>query len=198
VGLTAVYTFRMVFLAFWGPEREGELRQPTGIMVGPMVVLAGLSLGAGFVQVPWGRPYFAEFLGKALPLSPTSGAPGGRELALQLLSAVATILGIVIAWALFGRKRGQVAETPALAAVRRFWLEGWGFDRLYEALLVRPYVWLARVDREDAVDWVYRGLAGLAVVLHRGLSATQTGKVRWYAAGVAAGAVVLIALVMRL
>jgi NADH-quinone oxidoreductase subunit L len=196
VWLTSVYTFRMVFLAFWGPEREGELHQPTAIMVGPMVVLAALSLVAGFVQAPPGRPYFAQFLGPALPLSPTSEALGGTQIGLQLLSAVATLLGIWIAWALYGRRR-RGAET-ALGALGRFWLEGWGFDRLYEACLVRPYVWLARVDREDAVDWIYRGLAGLALALHRGLSATQTGRVRWYAAGVAAGALVLIALVMRL
>jgi NADH-quinone oxidoreductase subunit L len=117
---------------------------------------------------------------------------------LRGLSAGATLLGVLIAWVVWVRLRGRVAETPALAAVRRFWLEGWGFDRLYEALVVRPYVWLARVDREDAVDQLYRGLAALALALHRALSRTQTGRVRWYAAGVAAGAVVVIALVMRL
>ena len=62
---------------------------------------------------------------------------------------------------------------------------------------MRPYVWLARLDREDVVDYLYRGLAGLALLLHRGLSRTQNGRLRWYAAGVAAGAILLIALVMR-
>jgi NADH-quinone oxidoreductase subunit L len=64
---------------------------------------------------------------------------------------------------------------------------------LYERLLVRPFVAIARANRNDAFDRALdavpaslRGIAELA-------GATQTGTLRWYAGVAAAGVVVLIA-----
>ena len=45
---------------------------------------------------------------------------------------------------------------------------------------------------------MYQGIARLNEILHRLLSLTQTGKVRWYAMGIAFGAVVTIAVVVFL
>jgi NADH-quinone oxidoreductase subunit L len=93
---------------------------------------------------------------------------------------------------------------------------GWGFDRFYAFLFVRPYLWLASADRHDVIDNIYRiafsctlrwlqkidrhdvidkicsGLAELCLFLHRGLSATQSGQVRRYAAAIAAGSIGII------
>jgi NADH-quinone oxidoreductase subunit L len=93
---------------------------------------------------------------------------------------------------------------------------GWGFDRFYEFLFVRPYLWLAYADRQDVIDYIYRvaiswtlrrlqkvdrhdvsdnifsGLAELCLFLYRALSATQSGQVRRYAAAIAAGSIGII------
>jgi NADH-quinone oxidoreductase subunit L len=83
-------------------------------------------------------------------------------------------------------------------AIQRFWLEGWGFDWLYERLFVRPIVWIARVNKGDVVDSFYKGLAQLGKLANNALSVTQTGKVRWYAAGIALGTVLFVAIAIFL
>ncbi len=81
-------------------------------------------------------------------------------------------------------------------ALQRFWFAGWGFDELYDRIFVRPYCWLARVNQGDVLDQIYRGIAALNRRLHDALSRTQNGHVRRYAAGIAIGAVIILALVM--
>jgi NADH-quinone oxidoreductase subunit L len=83
-----------------------------------------------------------------------------------------------------------------LESVRRFWLAGWGFDWVYDRLFVRPYVWLARLDREDVVDYLYRFLGWLARDAHETLAVTQNGRLRWYAGGLVLGAILLLTLVV--
>jgi NADH-quinone oxidoreductase subunit L len=78
--------------------------------------------------------------------------------------------------------------------LQRLWYAGWGFDWLYDLLFVRPFYWVARVNRHDVVDEVYSGVAWLSRLFHRLLSYTQTGRLRWYAAGLAGGSVIIVAI----
>ena len=55
---------------------------------------------------------------------------------------------------------------------------------------------MARVNRDDFIDLIYGGTAWYSEQAHRLLSFTQSGNVRWYAAMLAFGAVVFIALVV--
>jgi NADH-quinone oxidoreductase subunit L len=71
-------------------------------------------------------------------------------------------------------------------------------DWLYDRLLVRPFIWLADVNQSDLVDSVYDGLVWLATLCYRSLSLTETGNLRWYAAWVAGGSVVFIAIALFL
>jgi hypothetical protein len=49
---------------------------------------------------------------------------------------------------------------------------------------------------DDVIDLIYRGITKVIVALHRGLSFTQSGKIRWYAFGIGLGAVILIGIVL--
>jgi NADH-quinone oxidoreductase subunit L len=82
-------------------------------------------------------------------------------------------------------------------AVHGFWSRGWGFDALYGALWVRPYEFSARVASGDIVDLWPRAVAAVTRGLSRALRTTQTGRLRWYLAGLALGAVVGIVVVVR-
>jgi NADH-quinone oxidoreductase subunit L len=181
--LTAVYAFRMIFLVFFGapvaahPVRDARVTVPLGL-------LSVLALVGGAVPV-------TTFLHGALPEAHMHVA-GALEGVLVLASVLASLGGIAVAYLLFGRARTAAPD----AALARFWREGWGFDRLYDRLFVQPYVWLARECRHDAMDAVYHGIAEASVVLHGWLSALQTGRVRWYAAALVAGAVLLLALLV--
>ena len=50
----------------------------------------------------------------------------------------------------------------------------------------------------DFVDAFYAGIAQVAEALYRSLSRTETGRVRWYAAAMAVGSVLFIAVVLFL
>jgi NADH-quinone oxidoreductase subunit L len=83
-------------------------------------------------------------------------------------------------------------RTRAGGALRRFWLAGWGFDALYDRLFVRPFVRAAEINRRDFADSAFAGAAEANVRLHRALSQTETGVLRWYAMGIALGAIITI------
>jgi NADH-quinone oxidoreductase subunit L len=117
------------------------------------------------------------------------------------VASVVSVTGILLAYALFLRRPVLVAEWAASrwgTVLHRFWFAGWGFDWAYDALFVRPYVRLARLNRDDGVDAGIRGIAWLVSALSRSLTGTETGRVRWYAMGVAGGAVVVVAIVVFL
>jgi NADH-quinone oxidoreductase subunit L len=188
--LTSLYTFRVVFLTFFGTAQQQVSKKPGFRIQLPLVVLAVLSVASGWITIP-------EFLQTNLPVPYRPGV----QLGLQVTAGVVAVGGIYLAYLLFLRHRpfmAKIAAAPISRLLHRFWSGGWGFDWLYDGLFVRPYVWLARVNKNDVVDLVYVGVARLSQASHRALSRTQTGRVRWYAAGIAVGAVVILILVVFL
>ena len=138
------------------------------------------------------------FLGSVLPAGPQAGLKEeGSEVISAILAAFLSLLGAGLAWQkVFRRPGGAESEIRAWLdkTLGAFWLSGWGFDWLYDRLFVRSFVWIARVNRGDFVDAIYAAIAWLSRRAHALLSATQDGKVRRYAAAIAGGAIILIAL----
>jgi NADH-quinone oxidoreductase subunit L len=156
-------------------------------MAAPLVALAVGAVVAGLLQPP-----FASIMQSIFPLTEAANA---NALALEVVAVVVSLLGIALAYALFGRRRlfaQRVAESSGGHALHRFWFGGWGFDWLYQVLLVRPFVWLADINRADAIDKLYDGVAALTEFLHRLARRTQNGRVRWYAAAMIAGALAIL------
>ena len=71
-------------------------------------------------------------------------------------------------------------------------------DWLYDRIFVWPVNWIARVGKGDVIDGSYTGLALLNQGAWRVLHRTQSGKLRWYAAAIAGGTIVYIAVVLFL
>ncbi len=195
VVLTSLYTFRLIFLVFFGPVRTPVSRRPGLAMTIPVCVLAVLSVVGGFDKAP-----FARFIATALPTLPE--AVGGiTETLSSIVAALAFLCGLLGAWFVYQRNprlATAMVENPAGRVLHRFWFSDWGMDWLYDRLFVRPVVWIARVNKADVVDSIYDGLASLTTVCYRVLSLTETGKLRWYAAWIAGGAVAFVAIVMFL
>jgi len=198
--LTGAYIFRLIFLAFFGEfDREIERRPHVRIRI-PLVVLGVLSVIIGLLQIPrtlGDVPAFSRFL------TPTFGAlPTGSmtiEVISESISSSAAILGIGFAYLFFVRRPKAVSQ-GALPLVphflQRYWFVDWGFDWFYDWLVVRPFVYIAHINRRDVADLPFRGLEWVMTWTWRGVRITQTGRVRWYAAGVVAGAIILIAIVV--
>jgi NADH-quinone oxidoreductase subunit L len=192
--LTGLYSFRLIFTVFFGPVRTAPRERRSPALSVPLAVLAILAVAVGWLQ--WPRElgevhFFSRFLSSALPALEAPHEPGGiQTAAVSLLS----LLGIALAAWLYlpaPKPADRLARMPAAFALRQFWLEGWRVDRAYEWLVLRPWQWITS-DARDRIDTLYETLARILAELHVVLSRTQTGHVRWYAASVAIGALVLI------
>jgi NADH-quinone oxidoreductase subunit L len=202
--LTSIYIFRVVFRVFFGVPQAQVDDKPSLRMHLVLLVLAVLSVVGGFVEVPQTLVHitlFSDFLHTALPAPGAVHGALSTELALQIIASVVSLLGIGLAYLLFlSRPHVVDALTGTIwgAAVQRWWFAGWGFDRVYDRLVVEPYTWMAQVNRDDVLDAMSRRTERWARRGHRLLSQTQTGHVRWYAASLAVGSVIFIALAVFL
>jgi len=200
--LTGVYIFRVFCVVFLGPEGKPVERRP-GVLVNlAVIVLSFFAIAAGFVGMPavlggfnpLGR-FLAGVFGRAL------AASGQSEGLFLVISAIVAVIGIALGYLLFAPLRAWASATirpPAYNAVRQFLLAGWGFDRLYDRLLVRPYVFLTTLNRSDFIDWFYTGLALGVGGSSRAMSATQSGRLRNYATGLLLGAVLVVGALLLL
>jgi NADH-quinone oxidoreductase subunit L len=192
--ITALYTGRMVLLTFFGETKTAVSHAPDKAMIVPLVVLAGLSTVAGFLETPHTLGHvhvFSGLLGKVFPTVPEGDHSLGLEFALQAVAVAVVLAGLTAAWWLYV-KAPQWRDRFAGSAVRKWWLAGWGFDTLYDFLIVRPLVAIAHWNRRDVIDSLYNGAALLTRFAHILLGHSQTGRLRWYAGGIALGTAVLL------
>jgi NADH-quinone oxidoreductase subunit L len=198
--LTALYIFRLIFVVFFGEMRTAPTLRPNLPMKLPLAVLSALSLVAGFLDIPsdlGGSPLFSSFVDRVLPAFPETGGSVAAAI-LQFVAAAVSLGGIYIAWSIYGpagHLRALRSAGPT-TGIGRFWLLGWGFDTLYGWLVVTPFVAIARINAGDVIDLLYRFIAYVSRGLHFGLSASENGRLRRYAAGIAAGSIALVAIMV--
>jgi NADH-quinone oxidoreductase subunit L len=196
VVLTSLYTFRLIFTVFFGPVQTHVSKRPGLAMTIPASILAFLAIVGGFDKAP-----FARFIAGALPAMHEAATAAMTETGSTIAAAAAFLIGLAAAWFFYLRRpalAAAMAANPAGAALHRFWFSDWGMDWLYDHLFVRPVVWLARTNKQDFIDLIYSGLAILSRWTWRALSLTEDGRMRWYAAGIAAGTVIFVAIAMFL
>jgi NADH-quinone oxidoreductase subunit L len=200
--LTALYIFRVVFIVFFGEGGAPVEKRPGNSIRIPLVILAVLALTVGLLGEPrlfGGVDLFSRLLSGALPAVAETSGEAGAERILQALATAASLGGILLAYALFlpGRRLvDALTRTRLGGALHRCWFQGWGFDWLYERLLIRPFVWVARANRQDMLDLPFRGVARLSFWCYGVLRGSQTGRLRWYATAIAAGSVAIVAIVL--
>jgi len=201
--LTAFYSFRLVFVAFWGPSRVDphvarQVHEPSPTMTMPLIVLAALAIVTGYLGIP-------GFLSPALP-GPMSLPPAHEGAATFAIMALATVMGlggIALAYVFYVLK-------PALPSViAQQWsslyagsLHKWYVDELYEAWFVRPTIEAANdlwqwIDMR-VIDAAVNGVAGSINLWSRALRLIQSGEVQHYALAMALGAVVILGVYMLL
>ncbi|MBI3172038.1 MAG: NADH-quinone oxidoreductase subunit L, partial [Hydrocarboniphaga effusa] len=192
--MTAIYTSRMVFMTFFGTPRSDAARHPHpghgAAHSLPLAVLAAFALLGGFIHLP---------LDSALPEMHHADESGKH--AIEMVSIAVSLSGIALAAWLFlraGNLVDAIAGNPAGALLRRYWFNAWGFDWLYDRLFRQPYLWFVRVNANDGIDVAIGFIPSSLQAMHGALAKTQTGQIRWYAMGVAAGAVLVLGVVVVL
>ena len=186
--MTAFYVFRALFLCFFGEYRgHHHPHESPAVMWMPLAILAALSLGGGYINVP-------KFLEPLFPL-----AEGGAEPWLTYVSVAAGLGGIALAYLFY-------VVSPALPEALANSFKGvydliynkYFVDEFYDAAVVEPVVdgsrqLLWRVGDVRLIDGVANGIGttarGIGGILRRG----QSGYIRSYAAWVLAGSILAIA-----
>ncbi len=222
--LTSFYMFRLWYLAFLGESRanlhsEDELapvhsRSDTRLtlevdhahtphespwsMLGPLVILAVLSVGGGWI----GAERFGTFLSPAVGAKAAEGAGSGLEWILSGAAVVVALLGWFIADQLYRAKPDRPAALAASMSgpynvlVHKYWI-----DELYGFVIVKPLLAISRFVLEWVVEFAILGgaallLAGSASFSGALLQRWQSGNLRSYAAWLTAGAAALLIFAM--
>jgi len=200
--LTAVYSFRLVFIVFFGDENGHVEHQPGIRIMIPLAVLAVLSIVGGFVETPsylGDVSFFSDLLAPVFPEVDYAVTSHETEHLLQAVISAITLVGVFLAF-LFYVKRpaipAAIKASPMGAWLYRFWLSGWGFDALYDRLFVRPFVGLTRLLRGDPFDEISSTVGRVTEAGYSVLSETQNGRIRTYAFGIGLGAVIAVAVVV--
>jgi NADH-quinone oxidoreductase subunit L len=191
-GITAFYMTRVMFMTFAGERRWEEKVHPheaPPVMTSPMVVLAIGSVAAGGFLILGNR--LLGFLGPLTGVPPTSHGIWTRA---GIGTLILVVIGIGIAWLLYGRREVPVIA-PAGSAVTVAARKDLYGDAINEGLLMRPGQWLTRLS----VFFDNRGIDGLVNTVAATFGGTsgrmrrvQTGFVRSYALSMLVGAVLLV------
>ena len=196
-GLTAFYSFRLVFVTFWGPSRVDphhaeHVHEPSTAMTVPLMILALLSIVTGYLGIPgFLAPVFSG------PEASASHHESAVTFAIMTAATIVGLLGIAAAYyayvlnpALPGRLAQQWRRLYELS------FHKWYFDELYDRLFVRPTFSFAqalwsRIDVhviDAAVNGVARAIAWTGWLLRL----IQSGQTQHYALGMALGTVLML------
>ncbi|GAA4038833.1 NADH-quinone oxidoreductase subunit L [Parerythrobacter jejuensis] len=167
--LTSFYSWRLMFLTFWGkprwiesehiqhsvhktPEEAGE--DTTGgyaphespwVMLTPLVVLSIGAIFAGFV-FKYDFIDGADFWGNAIYFNENlMHALHAVPLWVKLTATVSMITGLFIAWMAYIKDTSIPAKTAEqLGPIYHFLYNKWYFDELYNVVFVKPAFWFGR------------------------------------------------------
>jgi NADH-quinone oxidoreductase subunit L len=181
----------MIFITFYGEAKTQPSFLPGKLMTVPLIILAVLSIIGGFIELPFGNIHlFSNLVDNTLPAVVTK--PGEQnEFLFQTLSAVVALSGIYIAYIIYFKK-SSLSEPFSHSRINKFFEKGWGFDKLYDIVFVKPVVWLSIIDKNDFIDYWNKWLSRLALSVNRILSITQNGKIRWYLLSFVIGIVIIL------
>lgn len=186
-GMTAFYTFRMIFVVFHGTPRDQEAfdhaHESPSVMTVPLIILAVGALFAGFLNLPaifGGSQMVSHWLAPSL----TEHHPHA-SLFLEILaigaSVVAFVIGIKIAYAKFG----QGATEPEFKGFAEFAYHKFYVDELYHAVIVQPYkaigsvIW--KTIEPNVTDSPVKAASKFYMTIGTAFKVFQVGYVRIYA-----------------
>lgn len=214
--MTAFYMTRMMLYTFHGPNRtgdaeQGHLHEAPWVMTGPLVVLAVLAALGGLLNLPhvlpgaaWLHHWLEPVTAAGDFFKPELHLGEGTEWMLLGLATVIATVGIVAAWRLLPlaalRPAAESAEDTGLGKIL---LRKWYIDEIYDAVIVRPLVWVSEKFLWKGIDAGVIDGAGVngSARVARGIGAVgswlQTGQVGTYVFFFVVGVLLILRAVTR-
>jgi NADH-quinone oxidoreductase subunit L len=210
--MTAFYMTRLMILTFGGSYRGGHHghghtpHESPSILTVPLIVLAILSVFGGLLNLPHWVPLLPHgkldhFLEPVFSSAPVMFIQRSDTTELIFMGAtlVAILLGLALAWLMY--VGDQAWRSDFKHEYEGLWqgsLHKWWIDELYEAVLIRPIVWVSRnvlfaIVDVHVIDGIVNGAAAAMkkVALWNGRT-IQGGRVQGYALVIASGTAVLL------
>jgi len=185
-GMTAFYTARLWFVAFTG-KAHGHGHESPPVMTVPLVVLAALSVVAGFIGIP-------QFLG---------AHHGELHWDVVLTSSAVVAAGLALAWLVY-RKKAVTAQQlvhalalPHSLLMRRYYIDDlydWFVASVQQQLIARTCEW---VEQHIIIELFVNGIAALTRALGGLIRLLQTGRIQTYALAFLVGVVWLLSTALR-
>ena len=182
--ITAIYSFKLIFVVFFGDLKTEPTHQPGWRMALPLGILGLFSIAGGLIVLP---------LDQIITIA--SGEPGHGLIAW--ISGAIPVLGVAIAYLLFQRggiEHIGLIQSPFGRWLAGFWQGGWGMDTFYDLVIQRPYRALTQWWRNEPVDLLVAGVTSTATRIHSVLAATQNGSLGRYITVMVAGLILMLAL----
>ncbi|MEY4607737.1 MAG: NADH-quinone oxidoreductase subunit [Actinomycetota bacterium] len=203
--LTAYYMTRQVVMVFFGEARWHDAHDEHGahgdftphesprVMLIPLVVLAGLSIVGGAMQLPFSKSLhrLEHWLEPVVERGEHHLTDSAKDIKYLLMAAaiVVALAGVAAGLAVYAARRFRAVEPCVLA-------EGWYYDRAVTSFMGGPgrkaFDGITALDAR-AVDGAVNGTGRLVQQIGSQVRRLQTGNMRTYAAAIAVGVVVLLA-----
>lgn len=195
--ITAFYSTRLMLVVFWGKKQTPVGERPVKRITVPLIILAFAAVAGGFFEWPHNILHLSLFSGQIEQVLPAVVLQKNHpsEFVFQGIAVLVTGAGIFTAYILYYQNKTILEawhQTASLQTLRKFLLSGWGFDYLYQVLIVQPFFFITRINKKDVFDRIYNGIARVNLQANRLLSLTQNGSLRWYIAGVLIGILFII------
>jgi NADH-quinone oxidoreductase subunit L len=227
--ITSFYMFRLLFMTFFGDYRgslasgdqgrdahgpdlghghgHGGIHESPALMLVPLVILAALSLGGGYIPaLKFLAPVFQTESSIAHTSAIATSEPAmeesadkGTERLLQFVSVGVALLGAFLAWLLYLKSPYLPAQIAAWAGgLYRIVSNKYYVDEIYNWALIVPLLAMSR-------NWLWKGVdqGFIDTVINDSADATadtggvvrrmQSGNLRTYAAWLTAGGAVVLA-----
>jgi len=227
--ITSFYMFRLLFMTFFGDYRgslesgdqghdahgpdlghghgHGGIHESPALMLVPLVILAALSLGGGYIPaLKFLAPVFQteSSIGHTSAIATSEpaleeSADKGTERFLQFVSVGVALLGAFLAWLLYLKSPYLPAQIAAWAGgLYRTVSNKYYVDEIYNWALIVPLLamsrkWLWKGVDQDFIDTVINDSADATADTGGVLRRMQSGNLRSYAAWLTAGGAVVLA-----
>jgi NADH-quinone oxidoreductase subunit L len=211
--ITAFYTFRMVFVTFWGKKTRSDeetcshIHESPKSMTIPLIILAVASTLGGFIGLPGALGALQSFLHPVFAhadeiLGITEHGVHTTDIVLMVVSVGVAGLGIVLAWYVYIRRAQDLPEFLGSffgpfykLAYNKFYV-----DEIYAATFVRLAVdgsrWVWRYFDEKVIDGAVNGTGWLWQAMGRRLRPMHTGRVQNYLLAMFVGLFVILTVVV--
>ena len=166
--MTAFYMFRLCFIAFYGKARDQHkfehAHESPKVMTVPLVILAFLSIFAGWVGIPWLSGGYSSFVyhHEVHHLEPS--------FILMIVATLVALSGIYLAYVIY--YKGTISAERLknrFSSIHKLLYNKYYFDELYNAIIIRPLFKLAdflfKKFDQGVIDWLVNAAGNFTMFL---------------------------------